>query len=133
MLPPILNECRLKVDRSAIRRYADLTQDFNPIHLDPEFAARSPMKGIIAHGTMSLSLIWQALSDSCELAGDTQVSLDIRFTRPVREGDEIIAGGALRTGLRLYDVWVRAKSNERDEIIISGTAKVSATRPGGYR
>jgi acyl dehydratase len=55
-------ECVSKiVDRAAIRLYAEITDDFNPIHVDPEFAATTPMRGIIAHGMLSLNLIWQSL------------------------------------------------------------------------
>ncbi|MGB6936537.1 MAG: MaoC family dehydratase, partial [Xanthobacteraceae bacterium] len=61
MFPDQLIERRMQVDRTAIRRYADVTDDHNPIHLDPDFAAKTPMGGIIAHGMLSLSLLWQSL------------------------------------------------------------------------
>jgi 3-hydroxybutyryl-CoA dehydratase len=80
MLPPRLVESRLLVDRAAIRRYADVTQDFNPIHLDPEFAARTPMGGVIAHGMLSLSLIWQSLQATFGTAQMDGITLDVRFT-----------------------------------------------------
>ena len=44
-----------QVDFQAILNYADVTNDYNPIHVDKEFAAKSPMGGVIAHGTMSLA------------------------------------------------------------------------------
>ena len=56
-LPEILQEISLRADRQAILAYAELTGDFNPIHVDPEFAAKTPMGGVIAHGTLSLNLI----------------------------------------------------------------------------
>ncbi len=62
--PKMLHETTLLADESGIRRYAELTGDFNPIHVDPEFAATTPFGGVIAHGTMSLNLIWQAAAAS---------------------------------------------------------------------
>jgi acyl dehydratase len=52
------------VDFDTILKYAAVTNDCNPIHVDKEFAAKSPMGGIIAHGSMSLALIWQALRNT---------------------------------------------------------------------
>jgi acyl dehydratase len=130
MQPLQLSECRFQVDRAAIRRYADITQDYNPIHLDPEFAARSPMGGIIAHGMLSLSLVWQSLAATFGPERMTGASLDIRFVRPVRENDWVIAGGSRIADRDSYEVWVRAESGSRTETVIAGTATlgpVSAT------
>lgn len=52
------------VDFVSIMAYAAVTNDYNPIHVDKEFAGRSPMRGIIAHGTMSVALIWRSLRDT---------------------------------------------------------------------
>ena len=95
-LPPNLIERRFHVTRAAIRRYADASQDYNPIHLDPEFAAKTPMGGIIAHGMLSLSLVWQSLAKTFGVDRIAGVTLDIRFVRPVREDDWVIAGGTLK-------------------------------------
>ena len=59
--PTELRATSLVITPTAIEAYAHLTQDFNPIHLDPEFAARTPMGSVIAHGTMSIGLMWQLI------------------------------------------------------------------------
>lgn len=121
-----LSEKRLRVDREAIRKYAAITADNNPIHLDPAFAESTPMRGIIAHGTMSLSLIWQSLSEVCGPDQGDPIQLTVRFLRPVREGDIVIAGGALKDPRGVYEVWVRAESATRNEIVITGVAAIGA-------
>jgi acyl dehydratase len=130
MTPAQLTERRMRVDRSAIRRYAEITQDFNPIHLDPEFAAKTPMGGIIAHGMLSLSLLWQSLHATFgdeRLAG---AALDIRFVKPVREDDWVTAGGERAAGDPAYAVWVRAEGRDgRSEIVISGTVTFEPETP----
>jgi 3-hydroxybutyryl-CoA dehydratase len=130
MFSETLKEVRFHVDKAAIGRYAAITQDFNPIHLDAEFASKTPMGGIIAHGTMSMSLIWQSLSETCKLDDDDDVILDIRFVRPVRENDWVVAGGTLTDARGIYDVWVRAESPSRQELVISGTATLGAAGEG---
>lgn len=129
MEPRDLIERRLLVDRAAIRRYADITQDYNPIHLDPTFAARTPMGGIIAYGTMSLNLVWQSLAATFGMARMADIALDIRFIRPVREGDTVVSGGSLKA-VGTYDVWVRAERTAGEEIVIAGTVTLDAAVRG---
>ena len=118
-LPPAqLAPARLTVEPHLIAAYAALTQDFNPIHLDPAFAARTPMGGVIAHGTMSVGLIWQSLEQSMGATAFADADLDIRFVKPVRLGETLIAGGALRPDEpRTYDVWVRAEHDASDRLV----------------
>ncbi|MDF1793216.1 MAG: MaoC family dehydratase [Roseovarius sp.] len=110
----------LVVTAEAIRAYAAITDDFNPIHVDPDFAATTPMKGVIAHGTMSLALIWQMLRREFGPARSGKASLEIRFTQPVRIGDHLRAchapddqGG--------FDVWVE---NQAGVAVIKGSARL---------
>jgi acyl dehydratase len=118
MVPPTLAERSKRIDREAIGLYAAITDDYNPIHIDPEFAARTAMGGIIAHGMLSLNLIWQSLEASFGPGGAAGALLDIRFTRPVRADDVVTAGGERipEEGGR-YRVWVR---NQRAETVIEG-------------
>jgi 3-hydroxybutyryl-CoA dehydratase len=126
-LPPQLIERRLHVTRDAIRRYADASHDYNPIHLDPEFAAATPMGGVIAHGMLSLSLVWQSLASTFGLERIAGITLKVRFVRPVREGDWVIAGGARGEEAGTYEVWVRAEQDARSETVIAGTAALAET------
>src|SRR5262245_21269420 len=119
-----LPEKRFRVDRESIRKYAVITHDYNPIHLDPVFAEATPMRGIIAHGTLSLSLIWQSLSEARPASSDP-IHLSVRFLRPVREGDLVIAGGTLKDPKGVYEVWARVEAATRNEIVISGTATMN--------
>lgn len=114
-----LARVRMVIDRPAIRLYAGITDDFNPIHVDPEFAAATPMRGIIAHGMLSLNLIWQSLRATYGARAHEGARLDVRFTRPVRENDTVSASGKLRDGAAgVYDV---AVENQHGEPVIAGT------------
>lgn len=119
-LPTELDPASRLVDRASIRAYAEVTGDFNPIHLDPEFAARTPMKGIIAHGMLSLNMIWQALSKTLGADAIARIDIDIRFIKPVREDDTVTGSGRLMAdGTDTYEVWVE---NQAGEKVITGTA-----------
>ncbi|MFP5461371.1 MAG: MaoC family dehydratase [Gammaproteobacteria bacterium] len=124
-----LEPVRLRVDMPAILAYAEITGDFNPLHVDPVFAATTPMGGVIAHGTMSLNLLWQAIARTfgAELAANS--AIDVRFARPVRVGDLVEAGGtesATRPGE--FEVWVR---NQDGVAVIEGTATLPTARSSG--
>ncbi|MFL5330211.1 MAG: MaoC family dehydratase [Gemmataceae bacterium] len=43
------------ITQADIRAFAELTGDFNPIHLNPEYAATTPFGRTIAHGLLTLS------------------------------------------------------------------------------
>ena len=45
-----------EVTQEAVNAFADVTEDFQWIHVDPERAAQTPFGGTIAHGLFTLSL-----------------------------------------------------------------------------
>jgi 3-hydroxybutyryl-CoA dehydratase len=120
-----LETVRREVDNQTILDYADLTNDYNPIHVDAEFAKKTAFGGQIAHGTMSVALIWQSLARTLGQARIAGIQLEIRFAKPVRIGDEVRGGGELTDaeGGKTYTVWVK---NQKDEVLISGTAVLDA-------
>ena len=84
-LPQEIAPLTIATGPEAARAYAALTQDWNPIHLDPEFAAATPFGRPIAHGTMALNLLVEAVSR----AGMRVVDLDIRFSAPTYVGQSL--------------------------------------------
>lgn len=121
-LPPELAPVHLAIDQALIREYAELTGDFNPLHLDAAFAATTPMGGIIAHGTLSMNLIWQSLAATLGNAV-YGASLDIRFIKPVRLGDRVSAQGRADAATPgRYHVWVE---NQNGEKVIEGTVDLA--------
>src|SRR5262245_28728661 len=110
-----LPETSLAVSAELIRDYAELTQDFNPLHLDAAFAAATPMGGVIAPGTMSIHLLWRSVAAAFGAGALAHSTLDIRFVKPVRVGDTLRAGGRVRED-GAYDVWVRGADGD-DRIV----------------
>ncbi|MBL4873532.1 MAG: acyl dehydratase [Rhodobacteraceae bacterium] len=110
----------LTVTTDVIGRYATITNDFNPIHVDPVFAAQSSMGGIIAHGTMSLALIWQILRAEFGVTRCGAANVDIRFTKPVRINDVLTAKVELKEDNAFY-VWVENQTGVR---VIDGVARL---------
>lgn len=110
----------LTVTEEIIRSYAELTDDFNPIHVEADFAAKTPMGRPIAHGTLSLCLVWQCLQRNLGAQALNNLDLQVRFIKPVYIDDVVTAGGQpSETVVGLYEVWVRGHDGS-DRIV--GTA-----------
>lgn len=71
--------------------FAEASGDYNPLHLDPEFASRTRFKGCIAHGMLCASLISALLGTKLPGPGSIYFSQNLRFLQPVRAGDIITA------------------------------------------
>ncbi len=75
-----------------IRGFADVTGDYNPVHLDEGYGAKTRFKGRIAHGMLSAGYISAALGTKlAPHACVVYLSQQLRFLRPVRIGDTIRA------------------------------------------
>lgn len=77
------------VTEERIERYAALTGDENPLHLDADYAAEGLFGGVVAHGMLGAGVISAALAG---LPGDVvYLSQDLSFEAPVRPGDVVRA------------------------------------------
>jgi 3-hydroxybutyryl-CoA dehydratase len=74
-----------------IDTFAELTGDFNPIHVDDAYAKTTMFGGRIAHGALSASLISAVLGNDLPGPGAIFVELNLRFRRPAMIGDEVTA------------------------------------------
>ncbi len=84
-------ESTMVVSAEKIDAFAELSGDFNPIHVDEEFAKTTMFGGRIAHGALSASLISAILGNDLPGPGAIFVELNMRFRRPAMMGDEVIA------------------------------------------
>jgi 3-hydroxybutyryl-CoA dehydratase len=50
-----------RLSQRVIERYAELSGDFNPIHVDPSYAAKTPFGRTVAHGPLVLQTFFDAL------------------------------------------------------------------------
>jgi 3-hydroxybutyryl-CoA dehydratase len=72
-------------------QFADASGDFNPLHVDEEYARRSVFGKRIAHGILTAGIISTVLGGEIPGLGTIFVELHIRFLKPVYLGDTITA------------------------------------------
>ena len=98
----ILPEIKKQVTQDNINLYSEASQDFNPIHIDEDFARNTPLGGTIAHGMLILAYISQMMANAFGQSWLTGGKLNVRFKTPARPGDDITVSGKLHR----HPAWV---------------------------
>ena len=79
------------VSEGDINSFAEVSGDFNPVHMDEDYAAATFFKSRIAHGMLSASFISTVLGTKLPGHGCIYLSQTLRFLAPVHIGDTVVA------------------------------------------
>ena len=122
-----------KVTQAQIQAYAEASGDFNPIHVDTDFASRSQYGGTIAHGMMVAAAISESMAQAFMMDWVESGRMKLRFKAPVLSGDTINTFGQVKSvseregkGEVVCTVGVRRQSGE---VAITGEATVVRSTP----
>ena len=74
-----------------IYMFAGITGDFNPAHINEDYAKQTFFKTRIAHGILTAGLISTVIGTKLPGTGTVYVKQDLSFLAPVRIGDTITA------------------------------------------
>lgn len=122
-----LGESRTVTEKD-LEDYAQLSGDYNPLHMDSEFAAGTPYGMRIAHGVYGLSAA-TGMAASLGFARSTTIAfrnLEWKFNRPIFIGDTIQAVFSVSRKRDLLDqaagliIFLVTVENQRKEIVQSG-------------
>jgi acyl dehydratase len=87
------------MEQERVDSFADVTEDHNPIHVDPAFAAGTPFGGTIAHGYLTLAMVAPLLEELLAVEGaamSINYGLDkLRFPGPLPVGSRYRASARL--------------------------------------
>jgi len=83
-------EKTVHVTEERIRLFAEASDDFNPVHLDEAFAAKTAYRGRIAHGLLSASFGSAVVGTILPGAGSIYISQTLAFHLPVRIDDTVL-------------------------------------------
>jgi acyl dehydratase len=89
-------ELRVTPDKYVPHRYAGASGDFNPIHIDPEFAKNVGLPGSILHGLYSMAQVARAQTEAA--GGDPRAlkRLSVQFRGMGFPEQEIVVTGQVR-------------------------------------
>ncbi|RYH08100.1 MaoC family dehydratase [Tropicimonas sp. IMCC6043] len=70
-----------------IEKFAEVSTDRNPVHLDEEYAKETMFQGRIAHGMLTAGLISAVIGEQLPGHGTVYLGQTLKFMAPVRPGD----------------------------------------------
>jgi len=130
---------RRTIDGGDVSRYAGLSGDFNPLHVDAEYAKATPFGERVAHGILTLAVSHGQQNLGGWFEGTTLALLGLdrlRFAAPVKFGDTVRTEMTVKEtrssskpdrGVVLFDVAVR---NQHGDVVCSYEEAVLMRRKG---
>ena len=121
------------ISESDVYLYAGITGDFNPAHINAEYAKETFFKTRIAHGMLTAGFISTVLGNYLPGPGTIYLHQDLRFKAPVHMGDtiqalvEVIDVNEDKNRVRLKTTC----TNQDGTIVLSGEAAVSPPKKKG--
>jgi len=119
------------VSESDVYLYAGVTGDFNPAHINEEYARETFFKTRIAHGMLAAGLISTVLGTRLPGPGTVYVRQELNFLAPVRIGDTVTAR------VEVIEIMTEKKqvrfrttcSTQNGTMVLDGEAIISPPRP----
>jgi acyl dehydratase len=92
----VIPELRVTADKYLTVRYAGASGDFNPIHIDEEFAKAVGLPGRILHGLWTMAQVARANTDAA--GGPERLKrLSVQFRGMGRMEEPIVVSGSVRS------------------------------------
>lgn len=79
------------VSESDVYAFAGISGDFNPMHVNEEYAKQTPFKTRIVHGMFSAALVSTVAGTKLPGPGAVYIDQQIKFRKPVFIGDTPVA------------------------------------------
>ena len=117
-------EMTKEITENDIISMAEITGDFNPIHIDEDFANKTRFKGCIAHGVLSNGLISAVLGMHLPGPGGIYLGQTLKYLNPVKAGDTLRAEVEVskwRPDKKIIHLETRCL-NQHNDIIVEGEA-----------
>jgi acyl dehydratase len=109
-----------------VERFAEVTGDMNPVHLDPAYATSTPFRKPILHGFLSGSVFSKVFGTMFPGAGTILVSQEMKYRRPMYPGERYLATFTiLETDAAKGSLVIEGRiTDERGKLCLEGVAKM---------
>ncbi|TXT67754.1 MAG: (R)-specific enoyl-CoA hydratase [Promethearchaeota archaeon] len=113
-----------------VMKFAEISGDYNPIHVNPEFAKTQLFGKQVAHGVISVGLISAVLGTKLFGPGILYGEQSARFIKPVYFGDTLTAKATVKEKFTKKDgklKFIRCQTevfNQNDELVTDGEGVV---------
>jgi acyl dehydratase len=117
------------VTEEHINLFAEASGDFNPLHVDEDFARTTMFRGRIAHGLLPASYVSAVVGTMLPGPGALYLAQNLTFSRPTRIGDSCTARVTVREIDRASArVILHTACYVDDEVVLEGEATVRVPR-----
>lgn len=118
---------KITITDEMIRKFAEVSGDFNPIHMDDEYAKNSRFGRRIAHGMLSAAFISRVLAMKIGHGG-IYLGQTLKFMHPIFIGDEItleltLTNYRAERGLAFVETIIK---NQAGDVCVKGDATIMA-------
>lgn len=114
-----------KVKKEDVEKFAELSGDYNPIHLDENYAKETRFGKCIAHGMLSGAYISSILGTDFPGEGTVYVSQNLKFVRPIYIGADIKIKLEIKDIIRDKKAVIKTEIIDcEDNLLVSGAAEV---------
>jgi 3-hydroxybutyryl-CoA dehydratase len=113
-----VKKLQFQVTESDIERYADVSQDRNPIHLDEKYAKEAGFSGKISHGMLTMAKVISVVSNELLKPSQFIKSYEFTFLAPVYV-DEVITMRVVTEGSQYH-----IDGTCRGELVVKGIISV---------
>lgn len=110
-----------------LRQYAEASGDFNPIHLDDNYARQLGLKGVIAHGMLTMAQLGVMLTEWIGQEG-VITRFEVRFEGMVYEKEEITFFGVIREREGNSLICDLEAVNQNGDRVLSGGAQITVSQ-----
>ncbi|MCH8557240.1 MAG: MaoC family dehydratase [Balneolia bacterium] len=119
------------ISEEVVNAFAEITGDFNPLHIDLEYAAKSRFGGRISHGAILAGLISTVVGMKLPGPGALYASQSLNFLKPVFIGDTITASVVvtIRVEERNRIVLKTSCTNQHGEEVAEGKSILLPSKP----
>ena len=113
-----------------VMKFAEVTGDYNPIHVNPDYAKTQMFGKQVAHGALSSGLISAVLGTKLFGPGILYGGQTVKFVKPVFFGDELTAIGTVKDkftkkdGKLKFIICDTVVKNQNDEVVTSGEGTI---------
>lgn len=119
------------ISEADVVNYAGIIGDFNPIHINPEYAKTTRFGQRIAHGMLTASFISTLVGCCIPGINALYLSQEVKFVKPVFLGDTITATAEVieKIDAKRRIVMKTVITNQHGEVVIDGKAVAMTLAP----
>jgi len=118
------------VTEEDVMKFAEITGDFNPIHVNPEYAKTQMFGKQVAHGALSSGIISAVLGTKLFGPGVLYGGQTVKFIKPVFFGDEVTAIATVKEkftkkeGKLKFIICDTVVKNQNGDVVTSGEGTI---------